>query len=73
MAKVCLFPQKKTLPSGMEEELHKVAKEYVETLYAIVTLFELQADKPTYDEVLDMVAEAFSEGIYEAIGELDES
>ena len=73
MAKVLMFPQKKTLPSGMEKELYRVAKEYVETLYAIITLFELQEDKPTYDEVLDMVAEAFSDGIYEAISELDES
>lgn len=73
MAKVYAFPQTKTLPSGMEKELYRVAKEYVETLYAIVTLFELQEDKPTYDEVLDLVAEAFSDGIYEAISELDES
>ena len=73
MAKVYAFPQQKALPSGMEEELYKVAKDYVAALYAIVTLFELEEDKPTYDEVLDLVAEAFSDGIYEAISELDES
>lgn len=73
MAKVYAFPQKKTLPSGMEDELYRVAKDYVAALYAIVTLFELQEDKPTYDEVMDMVAEAFKDGIYQAITELDES
>ena len=73
MTNVYLFPQKKKLPSGMEEELYRVAKDYVSALYAIVTLFELEADKPTYDEVMDLVAEAFSDGIYEAIAELDES
>ena len=73
MSQVYLFPQKKKLPSGMEEELRRVAKEYVETLYAIVTLFELESEKPTYDEVMEMVAEAFHDGIYDAIGELEES
>lgn len=66
------FQKKKKLPSGMEEELHKVAKDYIAVIYATVTLLDLEAEKPTYDEVLEMVAEAFSEGIYNAIEELDE-
>ena len=73
MANVYMFPEKKRIPSGLEKELHRVAKEYVETLYAIATIFDLEADKPTYDEVVDMVAESFTEGIYNAIDELDES
>ena len=72
MAKVYAFPQQKKLPSGMEKELHKVAKDYVAVLKAIVVLFDLEADKPTYDEVMDLVAAAFSDGIYEAIEEMDE-
>lgn len=71
MTKIYAFPEKKKLPSGMEEELHKVAKDYVATLCAIVKLFDLEEDKPTYDEVLTMVAKAFSDGIFEAIEELD--
>ena len=71
MSKIYAFPQKKKLPKGMEEELYKVAKDYVAVLYAIVTLFDLEAEKPTYDEVMDMVAEAFTNGIYEAIGDLE--
>lgn len=72
MTKIYAFPEKKKLPSGMEEELHKVAKDYVATLCAIVTLFDLEENKPTYDEVMDMVAEAFRDGIYEAINELED-
>lgn len=73
MAKVYAYPTKRKLPKGMEESLHRVAKDYVETLYATLVLLDTQTDKPTYDEVMEMVAEAFTEGIYYAIEELDES
>lgn len=73
MTKIYAFPEKKKLPSGMEEELHKVAKDYVAVLCAIVKLFDLEENKPTYDEVLMMVAEAFGDGIFEAIEELDQA
>ena len=73
MAKVYAFPTKRKLPAGMEKELKKVAKNYVETLYATVILFDLESDKPSYEEIMELVAEVFSEGIYEAIDDLDES
>ena len=73
MAKVYAFPTKRKLPAGMEKELKLVAKRYVETLYATVTLLGLESEQPTYEEVMELVAEAFAEGIYEAIDELDES
>lgn len=73
MAKVYAYPTKRKLPAGMEENLRRVAKEYVETIYATVVLLDTQADKPTYEEVMELVAEAFNEGIYDAIEELDES
>ena len=72
MTKIYAFPEKKKLTKNMEEELHKVAKDYIAALYAIVTLFDLEEEKPTYDEVMDMVAEAFRDGIYEAISELED-
>lgn len=72
MAKVYLYPQKKKLPKGMEEELKRVAKDYIAVLYATVTLLDLEEEKPTYDEVMEMVTEAFTDGVYQAIGELDE-
>lgn len=73
MAKVYAFPTKRKLPGGMEKEIYNVAKNYVEALYAITTLFALEEDKPTYDEVLELVADAFTDGVYAAIEELDES
>ena len=73
MAQVYAFPTKRKLPAGIEENLRKVAKEYVETLYATVVLLDVEEDKPTYEEVMELVAEAFTEGIYDAIEELDES
>lgn len=73
MAKVYAFPTKRKLPGGMEDELKRIAKHYVETLYATVVLIDLETDKLTYEEVMELVAEAFADGINEAIEELDES
>lgn len=73
MAKVVMFPQKKKLPKGMEDDLKKIAKDYVGTLYATIMLMELESDKPTREEIMDLVEIAFTEGVYEAIEELGES
>lgn len=73
MAKVYAFPQKTKIPSGMKDELHRIAKDYVAVIYAIATLLELEAESITGDEIMELVAEVFSEGIYEAIDELIES
>ena len=73
MAKVYMFPEKKKIPSGMKDELRRIAKDYVGVIYAIATLLELEAEPITEDEIMELVAEIFSEGICEAIEELDES
>lgn len=73
MATVYAFPTKRKLPGGMEKEIHRVAKHYVEALYAITTLFALEEDKPTQEEIMELVANAFTDGIFNAIEELDES
>ena len=73
MAKVYAFPNKKRLPSGMKEELRRIAKDYVAVLYAIVDILELEDETLTDEEIMELVAEVFSEGIYEAIEELVES
>ena len=57
----------------MKEELRRIAKDYVAVLYAIVDIMEIEAEPPTQDEIMELVAEVFSEGIYEAIEELIES
>ena len=57
----------------MKDELHRIAKDYVAVIYAISNLLELEAESITEDEIMKLVAEVFSEGIYEAIDELLES
>lgn len=71
MAKVYAFPMKKKLPSGVEKVIKRIAKDYVEVLYAAATLLNLENDPPSPDEMQDMVAAAFAEGIVEAIDELE--
>lgn len=73
MAKVYDFPIKRKLPAGMERDLHRVASDYIAILKAIMVVFELESNPPSYEEVLEMVSTAFAEGIYEAIDKLDES
>lgn len=74
MGEVLMFPQKKRLPKGIEDEVHRIAKEYVEVLYAALTL--LRGDEPNFDdfdEVNEMVALAYTEGLEKAIDELEKS
>lgn len=71
MAKVYVFPMKKKLPSGVEKDIKRIAKDYVEVLYAAATLLNLENDPLSPDEMQDMVAAAFAEGIIEAIDELE--
>ena len=73
MAKVYAFPNKKRIPAGMKEELRRIAKDYVAVICAIAELMELEAEPATEEEIMELVAEVFSEGIYEAIDELVES
>ena len=72
MAKVIMFPQKKKLPKGVEERLREIAKEYVNVLYSVAVLMDLEQDKPAPEEVMEMVGMAFADGICEAIDEMDE-
>ena len=71
MANVVMFPQKKKLPKGVEESIYKIAKEYVATLRAAAILLDLEENKPTQEEIMELVSEAFAKGIYEAIDEMD--
>lgn len=57
----------------MKDELHRIAKDYVAVIYAIADLMELEAESITEDEIAELVAEVFGEGIFEAIEELVES
>ena len=72
MAKVYAFPTKRKLSVVMEEDLRKVAKDYVAVLVAISSVLELEENPPTTDEVIEMVADAFSKGIIDAIDDMTE-
>ena len=71
MAKVVMFPQKKKLPRVVEERLYEVAKEYVGTLKMAAILMDLERDKPSEEEFMQLVGIAFADGIVEAIENLD--
>lgn len=72
MARVVMFPQKKRLPAGIEERLTEITKEYVEVLQALIVLMDIDvSDEQQYNEVLELIQEAFAQGIMTAIGEME--
>ena len=73
MAKVLMFPQKKKLPQCIEKRLSEITREYVEVLQALIVLLDIDiSDDSQYEEVLELVQEAFAKGILEAISEMEE-
>lgn len=75
MAKVYAFPVKKKLPKSIEERLHEVAKEYIEVLSAAYMLLgEHGTDQMSYEELVNLVADAYAEGLVKAaVNQMDES
>lgn len=74
MAKVYEFPVKKVheLPEEIEKRLHQVAKEYVEVLRdALPGLNDEDLSRPEYSELVDLVSNAYAEGIIIAVSELE--
>ena len=72
MGEVLKFPQKKELPKVMEEEIHKIAKNYMEVLYAAFEYFEDECEtREDMEEVNDLVVSAYADGIEKAINELE--
>lgn len=75
MAKVFAFPKKDELemPAGIREALRRVAKDYVEVLYAFAVLIDFDYKSGgSFDEFMNLVATTFAEGIADAVDELDE-
>ena len=76
MAKIYEFPNKKReLPAFAEEGLARIAKEYIELLYAVATIMS-DGSGVTDEDMLkfsELVSEAFAKGIDKAIDEIDES
>ena len=73
MGEVLLFKQKKELPKAMEEELHRIAKDYMEVLYAAFEYFEDECNShEEMEEVNSLVVSAYADGIEKAINKLAE-
>lgn len=73
MTKVYMFPQKKKLPANLEKRIGELGKEYMQTVYAIAKLLGIEdPDQPEYMEVMELIAEAFGEGVAEAMVEIGE-
>lgn len=70
MGEVLLFKRKKELPKAMEEEIHRIAKDYMEALYAAFEYFEDECDSyEELEEVNSLVVSAYADGIEKAINE----
>lgn len=73
MAEVLLFPQKKRIPTSFDERFGEIAKQYVETLQALVVLLDVNLDNTSeYEETLGLVQESFIRGIIKAAEEMEE-
>lgn len=73
MGEVLLFKRKKELPKAMEEEIHRIAKDYMEVLYAAFEYFEDERNShEEMEEVNSLVVSAYADGIEKAINKLAE-
>ena len=71
MCDVIMFPQEKRLPKGIENEIDRIAKEYIETLFVtLVLLGGREFCKEELEEVTELVEKTFANGIVKAIEQL---
>jgi hypothetical protein len=71
MAKVYMFPEKKELPANLGEEIWRLGSEYMRTVYAVAKVLGVDdPDQPEYMEVMELIAEAFGEGVSAAMIEI---
>lgn len=71
MAIVYEFPKKK-LPAVVEERLHKCAEDYIEVLeFTMQAMGVSEMSESDYNEVVELVANAYAEGIIKAANKMD--
>ena len=71
MAKVYEFPMRK-LPDVVVERLHKCAEDYIEVLdFTMQMMGVSDMSNLDYDAVVELVANAYVEGIIKAANKLD--
>lgn len=74
MAKVYEFPVKKQLTEEQVERLYEVAEDYITVLNDILgTLNDEELTDNGMDELAELVANTYAEGMINAIGKLEES
>ena len=72
MAKVLMFPQKKTIPGGIQKRLDEIAREYVEVIEALIILLDIDlSDENEYNEALMLVQESFLNSIMKTVYDKD--
>lgn len=72
MAKVLMFPQKKTIPGGIQKRLDEIAREYVEAIEALIILLDIDlSDENEYNEALMLVQESFLNSIMKTVYDKD--
>ena len=73
MCKIVEFPQKKELPKEMRDKVYGAARDYICVLYEALEHFVVdEYDYQTLDEVNELVAMTYAEGLNNAIDELEE-
>lgn len=71
MTKVYMFPQKKKLPANLEKRIGELGKEYMRTVYTVAKVLGIEdPTQPEYTEAMELIAEAFGEGVAEAMVEI---
>lgn len=72
MAQVYMFPEKTKLPKHIEEAVRRNAKEYMELLYASLTLLgENGLNQMGHGDIVALVTETYLDGLNDAIDELE--
>ena len=72
MCKIVEFPQKKELPKELREKVYGAARDYVDVLYEALEHFVVdEYDYQTMEEVNEMVAMVYTEGLGVAVEEFE--
>lgn len=73
MCKIVYYPQKKELPKELRERVYGAARDYIDVLYEALEHFVVdEYDYQTMDEVNQLVATVYAEGLEYAIEECEE-
>ena len=73
MCKIVEFPQKKELPKELKQKVYGTARDYVGVLYEALEHFVVdEYDYQTMEEVNELVAAVYIDGLTNAVDEFEE-